>query len=436
MDWTKEQILGLAPDHFTLRAGLGVATPQKWIALHHAQATCWGLFPISRQKTVETAVFLPNFAYTCSCNSRKAPCRHVLGLLLLWQQAPQKFTNQPLPATLTAWVKQEQHLLQPTTAANGRFPTSRPSPQKMNQLLAGLNELELWLLDMVRHGLASLPERPKTYWGTMANRLVDAQANDLAQTVRQLANIPSSQPDWPETLLQQIGRLYLIIQGFQRFAQLPPPVQADLQTAVGWLPQTTNKANIISDNWLVLGRQQETVGKQTRHITWLWGQNSQMIAQLIDLPAVGTLEGSALATNSLWQGSLRLLPGSWPLGAVRHGRLQTSAAPVQPIGYQTIRAASQTHNEALAANPWLTQFPMLLHNTQPSQTETGWQLLDETGTSLPLPPKYAYGWHLAAIAGNGPSLTLFGVWNGRFLQPLTALQHNQWLDIHIWQGVR
>ena len=436
MDWTTEQILGLAPDQFTLRASRGVADQQRWVSLHQDGATLWGIFPNGRQKTGETAVFLPSLSLTCSCNSRKFPCRHSVGLLLLWQQQAKQFTSHPPLRHLATWAKQQQMQHNRSAEEHGRILLTQPPKQRLEQLQAGLHELELWLTDMVRHGLASLSDRPKSYWETMAHRLVDAQATALAQELRSMANIPITQPNWPEDYLKRIGRLYLIIQGFHNYDQLSAATQADLQTAVGWLPQPTDEAEQHTDNWLVLGRQQELLGKQTRHITWLWGEASQKTAQLIEPGQTTRPAGTCLATDSVWHGTLRFAPGNWPQLATRQGGLHQQTQPIQPRDFATIQHATQVYSQALAANPWLTHFPMLLHSILPNQEQTGWQISDQTGTHLPLPEKFAYGWHLAALAGGVPSLTIFGVWNGRFLQPLSVNINNRWQDIHIWRGVR
>lgn len=428
MNWTTEQILGLAPDQFTLRAGRGLAEPQKWIALHHADDLVWGIHPNGRNKTGETAVYLPTFSYICTCNSRKAPCRHSLALLQIWQQQAPKFSAQPANRRLAAWAKREQIKQQ---RPNGRF-----LPHNLQQLKTGLEALELWLLDMVRHGLARLPERPKAYWSTMADRLVDAQALPLAQTVRRLSQLPNTQPDWPDQLLQEIGRLHLIIQGFRHFEQLPTTTQADLQTAVGWLP-TSAKNPPIHDTWLVLGRQQESSGRHTQHITWLWGQETQLTAQLIDQNRSAVPEGYWLPTGTVWQGAFQFVPGGWPQIATRHNPLQeTDSNAISPAGFNTIRAAAQAYGRALAVNPWLAHFPMLLQNVQPKPTDSGWRLEDPTGTWLPLPEKFMHGWHLLALAGGHFGLTIFGVWNGRNLQPLSIFANQTWQDMLIWKGVK
>ncbi|WP_420631635.1 SWIM zinc finger family protein [Candidatus Leptofilum sp.] len=428
MDWTTEQILGLAPDQFTLRAGRGLANPKKWIALHQADDIIWGIHPNGRSKTGETAVYLPTFTTRCTCKSRKSPCRHSLALLQLWQQQAHKFTSHSKSKTISAWIQREKM---------GQYASIGPQAQDLAQLKAGLHALELWLLDMVRHGLARLPERPKTYWDTMAHRLVDAQAVLLAQTVRKIAQIPKKQPNWPEQLLQEVGRLFLIVQGFRNFDQLPLTTQTDLQTAVGWLPTFLPTATHQTDHWLVLGRQQIDVGNHVRHLTWLWGQQTKTIAQLIVQTRQQQPEGIWLPTNTNWLGTLKFAPSNWPQIASRHGQLQEStAAAVPPRGFATVREAAQAYTQALAANPWLVHFPILLNQVQPRLTEAGWRIEDGTGTWLPLPEKFSFGWQLMALAGGSPSLRLFGVWNGRFLQPLSINQNNQWLDIHIWQGVK
>ena len=436
MDWTTEQILGLAPDQFTLRASRGVADPHRWVALHHDTAILWGVYPNGSKKTGETAVFLPSLSLTCTCSSRKSPCRHSLSLLLLWQQQAKQFTPQPPPPQLAAWMKRQNigHMRTAETCVRSQ-PTQTVS-QRLPNLKIGLRALELWLTDMVRHGLASLPDRPKTYWETMAHQLVDAQAIALADELQSIAKLPAAQPNWPEAVFKRLGRLYLIIQGFHNYDQLPATTQADLQTAVGWLPQTDQEAALVTDSWLVLGRQQEPSGKQLKQITWLWGQESQRFALLIDMNQSTRPDGFFLATSSVWYGTLQFVPSNWPLIASRCGGLNQQPDTITPHGYDTIRHATRAYSAALAANPWLIQFPILLHNPIVSQSPSGWQLGDKAGTTLPLPDKFVHGWHLLALSGSDPSLTLFGVWNGRFLKPLSVKINSQWQDCHIWRGIR
>jgi hypothetical protein len=110
--------------------------------------------------------------------------------------------------------------------------------------------------------------------------------------------------------------------------------------------------------------------------------------------------------------------------------------PFLPHGFPTIHDATQAHSQALAHNPWLPAFPMLLHNVLPHHSDDSWQLLDRHGTTLPLPDKFGHGWHLAALAGGAPSLTLFGVWQNQILHPLSVCHAGVWHDVHTWRGIR
>lgn len=83
--WTVEQVLVLAPDESSRKAGgrLGSAGPWTGAGCDGSGAV-WGLCKGSGSKPYQTVVDTTGPAYKCSCPSRKFPCKHALGLLLLW----------------------------------------------------------------------------------------------------------------------------------------------------------------------------------------------------------------------------------------------------------------------------------------------------------------------------------------------------------------
>ncbi|WP_181809337.1 SWIM zinc finger family protein, partial [Streptomyces shenzhenensis] len=86
--WSADQVLALAPDATSRKAGsrLGAAGP--WSGAGSCEeGTVWGLCKGSGSKPYQTIVDIADPAgpaYKCSCPSRKFPCKHALGLLLLW----------------------------------------------------------------------------------------------------------------------------------------------------------------------------------------------------------------------------------------------------------------------------------------------------------------------------------------------------------------
>src|SRR3982074_1708038 len=88
------------------------------------------------------------------------------------------------------------------------------------RIQGGVDDLERWLQDLVRGGLAEAASRPWTSFEQMAERLVDAQATGLARQVRHLGGVSHTSLDWPERMLVDVGRLSLLVQAYRRLTAL------------------------------------------------------------------------------------------------------------------------------------------------------------------------------------------------------------------------
>ena len=82
--WLPEHQLALAPDAAAAAAARGMATPTRWSAVGADDIAVWGLCVGTGAEPYQTVVDRSELAYRCSCPSRKLPCKHALGLLLLW----------------------------------------------------------------------------------------------------------------------------------------------------------------------------------------------------------------------------------------------------------------------------------------------------------------------------------------------------------------
>ncbi|NEC07087.1 SWIM zinc finger family protein, partial [Streptomyces sp. SID7909] len=82
--WTVEQVLALAPDDASRKAGNKLGAAGSWSDTGwDGTGAVWGLCKGSGSKPYRTVVDTTGPAYKCSCPSRKFPCKHALGLLLL-----------------------------------------------------------------------------------------------------------------------------------------------------------------------------------------------------------------------------------------------------------------------------------------------------------------------------------------------------------------
>ena len=93
--WTTADVLALAPDAAVAHAARGLAVPTTWSNLGSDDVGVWGLYRGTSAEPYEVMVDRAGPAWRCSCPSRKVPCKHTLGLLLLWAEGNVPTTVRP-----------------------------------------------------------------------------------------------------------------------------------------------------------------------------------------------------------------------------------------------------------------------------------------------------------------------------------------------------
>ncbi len=443
--WTTAQILALAPDDASRKAGKDLATPRKWVILGQNESAVWGECLGSGSKPYQTQIDLSEPALKCNCPSRKSPCKHGLGLFLLLAEQPAIFTQKAPPEWVEKWLKSRQRSAekkakQPDvsqeapdaeTLAKRAERKAKTAADRADKVTAGMQELELWMRDLVRQGLATAQSQPYSFWDGIAARMWDAQAPTVGEQLRQMAGIPNSGTGWPEKLLERLARLYLLVEGFKRLESLPPSTQGDIRLAIGW---TQKKEELLSsgetlrDRWLVLWQGVEEVeGRQNlkSQRIWLWGRESGRAALILDF-AYGRADfENTCVPGTCIDAELVFYPSGYPLRALiktRHAAPET--LDVLP-GYETVGSAIAAYASAIAKNPWLDWFPMVLSAAVPGN-ERGWVLRDPAGDLLPLAPYFNQGWQLVAASG-GHAIAVFGEWNSDYFLPRSAWANGQFI---------
>ena len=422
---TLSMILGLAPDHATLRSAELLAESGAWsewgAAPHDDGRLLWAAFHEGKRSATHTLVLLPTLYVRCNCGATRFPCRHCIALLL--RDATAAARASAPPSWVSAWLDEYARSFRPPTV------DTAADTRRQATMAVAMVELGRWLGDLTGHGLANLPQQGRAPWQAMASRLVDARAHGAARQVRDLSTLWGSGTDWPERLLPRLGLLMLLAEGFGRLDELPAGQRGDLLAAAGWSPRTSDDQ--VADDWLVLGRRHESDGKQRRQRTWLRGLSSGRWALLEDTHRAQRIEGVCLPTGTIVRGELAYGASAWPLAARPVSPLRMTGATTGPAGGLSIDAAFDATSAARAANPWLRHFPLLLEGVIAEPAPDRWRLRDRGGRLLPLPPRFGHGWPVLALAGDRP-LTLFGEWDGAVLTPLTVF-HNGWHDMAAWK---
>ena len=434
MHYSPEQIIALAPDAASAKAGRSLATASKWQNVGRDERAVWGECQGSGAKPYQTVIDLSEPAFKCSCPSRKFPCKHALGLFLL-------IANQPAAAVTTApewaaeWLAKRDGLAQrkteaakqadeepdEATVARRASQRAKRSLDREAKVVAGLKELELWLRDLLRHGLAAAQTRSFDYWEQMAARLIDAQAPGAARRVRELSRVPQYGDGWIEQMLMRVSSLFLLLKAFERIETMSAATQADVRTAIGWSIKEDElpEENAVTDEWLVLG--QRTTGEEGLRVrrTWLWGQRTAKGALILEFAVAGQHFAVDLLPGTSMEAELIFYPSNYPLRGVVNKRINTARAPKEISGYSTGEQLLTSYAEVLALNPWVEAVPAPLQTVIPLRRSERWFARDTNGRLLSLRCDASSGWKLIALSGGYP-ITIFGEWNGRSLLPIAV----------------
>lgn len=429
--WTIEQILALAPDIRTRNMSQRQASPEVWQARGQTAVLVWGVHKNKNPKFQhKTQVDLTEPSFRCTCSAKKRPCAHALGLYMLAaDQGP-----TPKTQTLPSWVSQPSS--DTVYVADSKSQQER-SRERQAKIEAGMRELGVWLRDLIRNGLADARQYPYSFWDEAAARLVDAEAERIGAIVRDIGGIPATgHSDWPEKLLAQLGKLHLLVEGFARFDTLPPETQADLRTAVGWLPQRTELDNQLRwrDKWIILGRHTRKKEQLNIQHTWLWSQKHQKAALVQDYAIGPQKMNRSLPPGQVIDADIIYYPSAAPLRAIVAERHAPPTALTFAPGYPSIMNAHGRYSDALAVNPWLTVYPYALTRVTPFRKDGNWFIQDQDNVILPIIPHFQQGWHLQALSGGRP-LLLFGEWDGTYLNPLTTAAEGRWLQLNTLRGI-
>ncbi|MFF3685574.1 SWIM zinc finger family protein [Streptomyces sp. NPDC002187] len=433
--WTSEQVLALAPDDASRKAGNKLGTAGPWSgAGTTGSGAVWGLCKGSGSKPYQTVVDTKGPAYKCSCPSRKFPCKHALGLLLLWAadaQAVRTVQDSDVPDWAEEWLAErrkreearQQNGAGTGTPAKNADPDAarRRAEQRASRITAGATELEQRLSDLLRGGLAAAEQSGYGLWEETAARMVDAQAPGLAGRVRELGAIPGSGPGWPVRLLEECALIHLLDSAWLGRRRLPEALAATVRTRVGLTAPAAGPP--VRDDWLILAQYDTSDGKLTTRRIWLYGRETGRTVLLLSFGAAGRSPQQALPVGLTIDAELVPYGGAGQLRAdlgTQFGGPAPLGAP--PPGGPAVSAV-EAYGQALRDDPWLDSWPVTLHGVVPVPDGDGWQLADADGKSaLPVTAAALSRpglWKLVALSGGRP-VTVFGEFGHQGFAPLTA----------------
>jgi hypothetical protein len=423
--WTLQRIESLAPDASSIKAARGLADPRHWSGLGQHGEVLWGLCQGSGKEPYRTHADLAKPTFGCSCPSSKFPCKHALGLLMLWGGRP-ALLPEAAPPSWVADAKDKRDrpavMRQPKTTPPDPEAQARRAAQRAGRVAEGTAFLGQWLRDLMRAGLSGAPALPDKHWNDAAARLVDTQTPGLARMVRRIPELLGL-PDWQLRVAEHLGRVHLLLEGYGRIEQLPPDMQAEIRTRLGW-PQNQQELMTrrgLPGPWCVVGQRQFEDDNLKTLRTWLWSAQGES-ALLLDFAVGNQVLFNPFSAGAWYEVELVYFEGVGRQRALLKSLPVPTSGPA-PQGMDGVGRFLRGYAEELARNPWLESFPALLSGLVPG--ETSGTLVDGAGQVLPFWPASRH-WKLAALGGGSPT-TVFGEWDGHRLRPLVA-----WGDGRAW----
>jgi hypothetical protein len=294
----------------------------------------------------------------------------------------------------------------------------RRAAQREQRVASGIAELDRWLCDQVRQGLAVSQQAGYRHWDDIAARMVDAQAPGLAERLRAMAAVPYSGTGWDGRLLAEYALLRLLTIAYRRRAGLPPPLLDTVRSRIGF---TVRQADVLAsgqpvkDRWSVLARRDLEQDRLRSRRVWLRGRETGRYALVLSFAVAGMSLDDSLTVGTGADAELVFYPAAVPLRALVGARRDEVPEGAPDGG--TVADLLATWAAALAEDPWLDSWPAVLTAT-PARAPRPC-LYDTAGDTLPIHPGAGPCWPLFALSGGTP-LTVAGEWTPRGLWPLTA----------------
>lgn len=429
-------IYNLAPDKAAYGRAKKSANARKWRNLASTGKLTWGECKSSGAayyKVVIDVTHPEKHKFYCNCPSRQKPCKHSIALAILVSEQSGAFRiAEGIPVEIKELLA-KKNAPPPTPAALAeaeklRAEERRKSREKrLTQMSAGLAELDVWLADILRQGLARVEEQGDTFWENLAARMTDAKLGGIGKRVLRLQDLRGA-PAWHEKMTAALGDIYLLSQGFQNADKLPPALQDEILNLSGINQKREEVLQLesVPDTWLVVGQSEHTADEKIyERRTWLYGENIDRIGLLLDFAFQTESYKEEWKVGHIFEAEMIFYPAAYPLRMLAKTAHRKDEV-IHWQGYPNFVAFAADYAEVLAANPWMSRFPAFFTQVIPLVSDEKIELVDADKNLLPahIPEKFLY--KLLALGGGHP-IDIFGEWDGEKLVILSAMAEDRFV---------
>lgn len=427
-----DQVTALAPDATSLKAGKALASASKWSNLGCNDQLIWGLAGGSGQNPYQTQVNVVGFVYKCSCPSRKFPCKHALGLMLLVASDPTLFKDSQLPEWVQAWVetrnKKKKTAKKKNAKPRNKETASRSRLKREVRVDEGVTFLQNFLLDLLRQGLGQCDFRDRAVWDGVSRRLIDCQAPGLAASITRIAELSITSTE--SRLLHEIAAVYFLLHSYAKKKELTLAEQSELDQRIGWQVEKESVLATppVQDDWFIAFRSLTKPSHLTIYSTWLFGCKTRKWALMLSFSAAGAAPTLLWPVGGIVSTELCFYPGVCAERSLPVDEAATvkSGIPDASIGESTSDLLTRV-SASLGENPWRYRYPFLLRAQPVVKGSKSW-LVDESGYALPWNAVASQQLTVSTICG-GKSRLMAGEWDGYQCHLFAAEDNGTWFAL-------
>lgn len=445
MNLSEQQIEGLAPNPAAFSAGKKLSGKDNWQQVASSSRAIWGAIKGSGKSPYLAQIDITHIAYKCTCPSRQFPCKHTIALLLLHTGSASLFVTQEEPEWVKDWMdkrssKEEKKVAEPKELTEEELQQKETNKEKsqaarMSSVLAGVDELELWLKDLVRMGMLDLPSRPPAEFKKVAARMVDAKASGLAGWVKALGNLNFQNDSWKSEALSIVARLFLLLRALRNFDLLSAEWQHTLRGLAGWSQSTkelldNTEAETIKDEWLAVGQETLTTDEEiTIQRNWLVGMKSLRTALILNFGTRFSAMENNVIPGTILEAELAFFPSILPeRAAIKRQRQVTKTWTIPPSATESWEAIQEQRLQRIQTNPWSNDHIFFLKAARLVNADGSWMVGDSQRTIYPIAPEWdpqkPVRW--LGITGN-EALDMALIIRNNTVLPLGVIKDNQYL---------